>query len=796
MTRRTILLLSLIFFSVLYTASPLYSQVTIEAKDGENTTSGSCGTLSEAFGKINNGTYKGVITIKLSASTTEPATAVALKASATPSRYTSVKIYPTAENVTITGTGTELIELYGANNVTIDGRVGANEKSSDKSLTIQNNNSGSTSHAVFIHNDACYNTLRYLTIKGSAKPSPENAVIKITSPTSSGNNNNVIEHCDLTVSSDPSASRPGVVIYAAGTSSCNNTGCRVSYCNIYDFINPSTGSANYGIYLGTYNSGWTIENNSIYETGKITASATFSFCGIMLAGTAGSITVNNNYIGGSASHCSGTLTFSGSGLSSNFSGISALDAGTHNITNNVISNIVSNIQTYGIYFKSTSSGINISGNKIYGLSSPNSPVTGIYSEKASSSDKSICSRNLIYGLTVSSAGTPCIGINISNGSWEVTNNMISLGSEITAGAKIYGIISSTSLLNLYYNSVRIMGTGSTNQTFAIFDRATTTGTRNIQNNIAVNERSGETGTYYAVGVSSNTGLKINYNNYYTSGPVLGYFGGSYEATLADFRAATGQDAKSVSTAVTFAGANDLHLINGSAANSNLIGAEIDGLTTDFDGDSRDASYPYMGADECATALPVELSSFTAAATKTGAVLNWTTATELNNYGFEIEREVVGSDCKSISFEKIGFVKGSGSSNSFKSYSFTDNTAKAGKYSYRLKQIDYDGKYKYSDAVEISASALPEEFSLSQNYPNPFNPSTIISYQLPEAAHVTLKVYDMLGKEVATLVNQFQKAGSYNSTFSINNSALSSSGIYIYRLKAGSFSSVKKMMLVK
>jgi hypothetical protein len=180
------------------------------------------------------------------------------------------------------------------------------------------------------------------------------------------------------------------------------------------------------------------------------------------------------------------------------------------------------------------------------------------------------------------------------------------------------------------------------------------------------------------------------------------------------------------------------------------------------------------------------------------VLNWATATEVNNYGFEIERagrkEVMSSEFSVLSYEKIGFVRGSGNSNSVKEYSFTDNTAKAGRYSYRLKQIDNDGQFKYSNAVETHGCAsLPENYTLSQNYPNPFNPSTVINYQLPEAAHVSLRIYDMLGCEVASLVNEKKDAGAYSASF---NAGSLPSGVYIYTLQAGRFSQSRKLMLLK
>ncbi|MEJ2618176.1 MAG: T9SS type A sorting domain-containing protein, partial [Ignavibacteriaceae bacterium] len=192
-------------------------------------------------------------------------------------------------------------------------------------------------------------------------------------------------------------------------------------------------------------------------------------------------------------------------------------------------------------------------------------------------------------------------------------------------------------------------------------------------------------------------------------------------------------------------------------------------------------------------VPVELVSFTANIAKGTAVLSWKTATENNNSGFEVERSLDGKN-----FVKVGFVRGHGTTAKMNTYEFSDKLQNAGEFYYRLKQIDFNGTYKYSDVVK-AASMVPKSFSLSQNYPNPFNPTTVINYDLPVASKVVLKVYDILGNEVATLVNKEEAAGSYqivfNSVNTANNKQLSS-GVYFYRITAGNFTSIKKMMLLK
>jgi hypothetical protein len=205
----------------------------------------------------------------------------------------------------------------------------------------------------------------------------------------------------------------------------------------------------------------------------------------------------------------------------------------------------------------------------------------------------------------------------------------------------------------------------------------------------------------------------------------------------------------------------------------------------------------IGSD-ASNQLPVELTEFGFRKADSGIELVWKTATELNNAGFEVQRRSENRGA-STEWHALGFVRGNGTTTEAQSYSFLDRTA-VGKVQYRLKQIDFDGQFEYSNIIEVDAG-LPKVFALEQNYPNPFNPTTVISYQLPVASEVSLKVYDVLGREVMTLVNGRQEAGAYNLNFNASNL---SSGVYFYRLQASAtngasssnFVSTKKMMLVK
>lgn len=192
----------------------------------------------------------------------------------------------------------------------------------------------------------------------------------------------------------------------------------------------------------------------------------------------------------------------------------------------------------------------------------------------------------------------------------------------------------------------------------------------------------------------------------------------------------------------------------------------------------------------ANPLPVELTSFAATGIENKVILVWQTATEVNSFGFDIERS--SSIGKKEIWSNIGFVNGSGNSASPKSYRFTDILDDDAIYSYRLKMIDNDGSFKYSHAIEVHVDR-PLDYKLSQNYPNPFNPTTTIKYALPEASKVSIKVFNTIGEEVAELINEDRPAGYYQIDFDA--SALPS-GVYFYRISANHFIQTRKMLLIK
>jgi hypothetical protein len=191
-------------------------------------------------------------------------------------------------------------------------------------------------------------------------------------------------------------------------------------------------------------------------------------------------------------------------------------------------------------------------------------------------------------------------------------------------------------------------------------------------------------------------------------------------------------------------------------------------------------------------LPVELTSFSASITAAGVKLNWRTETEVNNYGFEIERNRSEAMNQESKWQKIGFVEGYGNSNSIKEYQYVDKNISAGNYSYRLKQIDNNGAFTFSNMINVKID-VPLNYELSQNYPNPFNPTTTIKFTIQNEGYVRLNIFNILGEKVKTLLNEIKTAGTYTINFDANGM---SGGIYFYKLDVNNFSRVMKMSLVK
>ncbi|MBI5472693.1 MAG: T9SS type A sorting domain-containing protein [Ignavibacteriae bacterium] len=435
--------------------------------------------------------------------------------------------------------------------------------------------------------------------------------------------------------------------------------------------------------------------------------------------------------------------------------------------------------TYGIMPNAIATGstINVYNNKIVQLSTGNSNA-GTYG---------------IIGIYAGVAGT-----------WNVYNNMVSGFATTTATvdppiARIWGIQVATVTANVYHNTVYMPDLaytpGPTNgQNYSgIY---ITSGTVALMNNIVFSVESSDTS--FAIYRPGTTGLTSDYNDFVVSSPgFVGNWNSSVQQTLADWQTASGQDATSKSKIVIFISPTDLHLVAGSIGDTDLAGIALPSVTTDIDGQARPANAPYMGADEHPESpLPVQLISFTAQLQNASVVLRWRTLSEINNYGFYVQKRRVGDQ----SWNEIAgsFVAGNGTTNDPHDYAYTDNTIASGLWQYRLKQVDLDNSIHFTDPIQVDIvtnvkESTPTQFVLTQNYPNPFNPSTTIRFEIAKPEFVTLKVYDMLGREVAMLANETLQAGSYSAAFNASHLA---SGTYIYRLQAGAFIATKKMSLTK
>jgi len=421
---------------------------------------------------------------------------------------------------------------------------------------------------------------------------------------------------------------------------------------------------------------------------------------------------------------------------------------------------------------------------IYAVTVAAGSVTNIYNNKFTSLSSMASGANL--GVT---------GISVeSNGTYNIYNNMMtgfSLGSA-NPTAYLTGIknSSATDTLNcfnntIFMNDIADAGTG----VVAYKGLLISNGVNTVKNNIIFSaEPNFVSYCFSREGVLGT--LTSNYNDLFVQDNVNGNVGSwnSVAApTLADWKTASTQDANSKSVFVNFKSTTDLHLALASDGDLNLIGTPLAEVLKDIDGDIRSTTFPYMGADESNTPLPVELTSFVASAKGNVVELNWQTATEKNSSYFEVQRKSEKNE-----WATVGKVNASGTTTESKKYSFIEKDVKGNAVTYRLKMIDLDGSYSYSKEVEVKVD-VPVDFELSQNYPNPFNPSTTIKYAIPVDSKVRIDIYSTLGELVTTLVNDLQTAGNYSIAFDASRFA---SGTYIYRLTAGTTVMTKKMLLIK
>jgi putative cofactor-binding repeat protein len=435
-------------FGILFLAFNIciYAQVSVSGSTGAD---GPYTSLKLAFDAINansNQTGNNIV-ITLSGSTTETATA-ALNGSATP--WTSLLIYPTVSGNTVSGNlATPLIDLNGADNVTIDGRVNATGSTIDLIITnISTSATAGTSTLRFL-NSAENNTVQYCSIKGSETVTTSGVIFFSTSSSGNGNDGNIIRYNNITNSAD--ASRPINAIYSAGASGYINDGGTVTSNSFYNFFNR--GATSYGIYLSSYSSAWTLMGNNFYETASFIPASTATYYPIRIDNTSGTgFTISGNFIGGTAAGCGGSAWTKTNVNNNAFYGI-YLNVGTgtaSNIQGNTLQNFTwsnSSTSTWtGIYVNAGTVNVGtVTGNTIgAGTGTGSVTVTGgasglnVYGIYIASAGTTDCRNNIIGSITSANTNSAfasnIIGIYFTNAGGATTLNNNVIGSTVTANS--------------------------------------------------------------------------------------------------------------------------------------------------------------------------------------------------------------------------------------------------------------------------------------------------------------------------------------------------------------------------
>ncbi len=510
----------------------------------------------------------------------------------------------------------------------------------------------------------------------------------------------------------------------------------------------ATGGSNFGTL--TTGTGSTVEYTST-GGGEWIFGGSVTYNNLTLDNTSGTNTAGGNLT------VNGTLTTTAGGV---------LNMGTNLLSVTTVSN-PGTIRTQNTTSLPISTGKTWGGTVQYDASSGQTAVAGTYNNLNTGNSAGV---SLGGGVTVSGTLTLTSG-DLTTGSYTLTLGSTATISGETSGRYVVG--------NLYKTAT--IGTGSSD----LGGIGVSLNAGADVGDVSVTRVSSSAG---AVTIGGKTGINRKWNIATTIAPVS-------------------------TKTLTLSWVSDDD--NGMTLSNMRVWKSDDGGTTylDISGSDQDASsrvisvsvssFSTFTVSDNSSPLPVELYSFTANSKSNEVELNWRTATEVKNYGFDVERSAISYQQSALnpadsqepnaeSWEKIGFVKGSGNSNSPKNYSFIDTNPVSGSVQYRLKQIDNDGSFKYSQIVEASYMK-PDKFELYQNYPNPFNPTTTINYSLPKDSKVVLEVYNSIGQRVATLLNGEMAAGYHQVKFNTSNL---SSGVYFYWLKAGSFVSTMKLILLK
>ncbi|MEO8209052.1 MAG: T9SS type A sorting domain-containing protein [bacterium] len=704
-------------------------------------------TLKDAFDAINAGTHTGAVTVDIVLGTTETATA-ALNASGTGSAsYTSVVVTTSnGAGVTVGGAlgAAAIVRLIGADNVTIDGRIGG----SGRNITISNTGTTANTTCVWLSNGS-------------------------SATDSAGAKNNVIRNCEMSTGVLVSVSANNSFGILAGSSVIGNNAGRNNDSNQY--LENRIIQARYGILLHGGAAVNRSDNNTI--TGNIIGPDVGGLDNIgkvgIFAQFQDNCLISQNLVQNVGGTFAGTTGGAdrvgiGAGSESWASTPTTTTGGNYTVTQNKINNVTEGrtFSAIGILCASTRSGV---------------PTNNVVAN------------NEIYNIIANGTlGDACWGIGHSgntSGDLVVYNSIYMTGDLDPAPA-----VDATQTCG----GIRVAVLGDSNTT--------------VKNNSIYVDLTSNNAALLKVCIQMPSATyqfgpaELDNNDYYPGSPAVGpnpemrlgalgitSLATTFVATLAAWQTTftpVAQDANSITADPIYCLTLPNFLIPCTATSPLLAEADpIPGITNDILGEPRSAFFPTIGAYEFdSAALPVELSALTASVNNRDVTLNWTTASELNNSGFDIERRLINSE-----WSRVGNVEGHGTVTSPQNYTFTDRGLTIGKYNYRLKQIDINGNFEYFNLSNEIGIGVPSKYDLSQNYPNPFNPATKISYDLPVDGKVSLKIFDMTGREVATLVNDVQTAGYYT----INYNAISlSSGVYFYTITSNNFVATKKMILVK
>ncbi len=555
-------------------------------------------------------------------------------------------------------------------------------------------------------------------------------------------NNNTSRSCNLSIGTTGSVNIPSLSITSSGSA---GSSLAISNGGVLNFTSSGFGSFTSTNFTYTFSSGSTVQYSASNDQ-TIGNPASYSNLTLSGSGTktlSGATTIFKTLtIGSSTTLADGGYTLTENGNLSN--------SGTHSGAGKILLSGGSSLHT-------------LSG-------------TGTYQnlELSDALGATLSANTTIAGTLTLTSG------NITTGAYTLTlgSSASSTGSLSRTSGTIIGNFERWFATGTNSSFVFPVGTSSNYRPVTISTSGVTTGGK-----ILVSHTDGTDGTNLSSSVTDGSYTINKRSNMYWTLTGTTISGGTYDLSMDG----SGQSGITDATKLRI-----IHSTDGSSFDVQGTHSDGSGTVVNRTGIAIGTfSRFYIGSNISDNPLPVELVSFSAFINNKTVNLRWRTATEMNNYGFEIERsdKAIGN---SVKWEKIGFVNGNGNSNSPKNYSFTDEPYGGKEFKYRLKQIDFDGAFEYSDEVKVVLEDV-NTFSLEQNYPNPFNPSTKISYTIAQKSDVKLRVYNVLAQLQAELVNEQQDVGHYQVLFNGSNLP---SGTYFYKLEAGKFVEVKKFLLVK